>query len=263
MEIRPEEGGKSNFLLISQRRACQADRDLFGSKKIQLPGYGNTSSAPLLFPELAVMHPSSLNSYHSSLSSSSAARDLSIDPAKVSGDRHLWELLHWCDHHESDVQEIAQQGLIELGHEAENASSLPVTVGSPDWVFVCDQWDPRSSAALIFRGKDLVASIQKREGQLRLSTFDFLSARLIEALFELGVDARVEEGMGELFWKRAETVAWRHGLGPLGYTMEAFSADLSAKSELEEKSERLDMLSNTALPNACTARQLRILYKYG
>lgn len=208
------------------------------------------------------MQPSSLNPSYSVFSSHAVARIPSIDPQNVSGDRYLWELLHWSDHRESDKETIGQYGLIELAREGLDAPH-PVTVGSPDWTFICDHWDPRSPAALILRDSKLVACIQKKDGQLCLCTFEFLSARLIEALFELGVDARVEEGLGELFWKRAETVSWRHGLGPLGYSMEAFSADLSGKTELAEKEERLQVLSNSALPNDCTARQLRILYKYG
>ena len=209
------------------------------------------------------MQHSSFNTLFPSISNLTAVRDAVAAPQKIRGDRYLWELLHHSDHHESNTQQIAKEGLDELSRENTILSAEPLSIGSPDWVFVCGQWDPALNSALIFRDKVLVAAIQKSAGQLKLCTFNFLSARLVEALFELGVDARAENGIGELFWKRVETVAWRHGLGTLGYTLESFSSQVSEPSELDEKSERLRQLSISALPNSFAARQLRILYKYG
>ena len=201
-----------------------------------------------------------LSSFKSPLSS---FPDSTSFPREKSGDRYLWELLHSNDRHESDYRSISQEGLAVLqGRKIPNPSES-ITVGSPDWVFVCEGWNSRLTAALILRNGDLIAAIQKDAEQLKLVTFDFLSARLIEALFELGEDARVEDEIGDRFWKRAETVSWRHGLGTLGYSLESFSSEVSTTAEAEAKADRLHSLSEDALPNAFAARQLRILYKYG
>ncbi|MDB2499247.1 hypothetical protein N9X40_00155 [bacterium] len=203
------------------------------------------------------MQPSSIYSPLSSFSEASPV------PHELAGDHYLWELLHDCDRHERDSPTISQKGLGVLERSVSQISLDPIVGGSPDWVFVCDEWNPRLNAALIFRDSQLVAAIQKDAGNLKLVTFGFLSARLIEALFELGVDARVESEIGELFWKRVETVSWRHGLGTLGYTLESFSSEVSVPSQIDEKADRLISFSRNALPNAFAARQLRILYKYG
>jgi hypothetical protein len=206
------------------------------------------------------MQPSSIHPSYSPLSSFSKASPV---PHELDSDRYLWNLLHDCDRHEGDSASISLKGLGELERSVSQLSLEPIIVGSPDWVFICGEWNPRLNAALIIRDSQLVAAIQKDEGNLKLVTFGFLSARLIEALFELGIDARIESEIGELFWKRVETVSWRHGLGTLGYTLESFSAEVSAPAQIDEKADRLISLSRNALPNAFAARQLRILYKYG
>ena len=232
--------------------------------KITFPAFGNTSSDPLLFPGQAVMPSSSINSLYSPISNLATAVPVPATvPVPEHSDRLLWNLLHNSDHHRSDTGQVGEEGLAELSRVETAPFQDPITVGSPDWVFVCGSWSPQLNTALILKNDRLVAALQKENGQLKLITYDFLSARLIEALFELGIDARMEDEIGDLFWKRAETVAWRHGLGTLGYSLEAFSANVSAPSELEEKAERILSLSNEALPSSFGARQLRILYKYG
>ncbi len=194
----------------------------------------------------------------SSIHPSTSFADSSPIPHELDDDQQLWELLHDCDRHECDSLSVSQKGLAVLERRVPPLSFEPIAVGSPDWVFVCGEWNPLLNAALILRDSHLVAAIQKDAGQLKLVAFDFLSARLIEAL-----DARVESRIGKRFWKRVETVSWRHGLGTLGYSLESFSPEVIAPSQIEEKADRLISLSRNALPNTFTARQLRILYKYG
>jgi len=136
-------------------------------------------------------------------------------------------------------------------------STEAVTVGSPDWAFLCGDWKKDLDTVFVIRDSHVVAALQKEVHQLKLTTYTLLSARLIEAMFELGIVARIEDEIGDIFWKCAETVSWRHGLRTLGYSLELFKRDPAKSPQLA------NWMRNDPLPHVCSARQLRVLYKYG
>ena len=182
---------------------------------------------------------------------------------RAEADKYIWELLHHCDHHESDADGLSSYGLDLLKSELDPATNDALSVGSPDWVFLCDDWDPEFSSAIIHRDSKLIGALQRKSDQLKFTSYDFLSGRLIEGLFELGIEARHEQELGATFWKRAQTVTWRHGLGTLGYSLEFLGAKTSRKADSLQNIQLRDELANRALPHSFAARQFRILYKYG
>ena len=107
------------------------------------------------------MQPSSIHPSYSPLSSFSKASPV---PHELDSDRYLWNLLHDCDRHEGDSASISLKGLGELERSVSQLSLEPIIVGSPDWDFICGEWNPRLNAALIIRDSQLVAAIQKDEG---------------------------------------------------------------------------------------------------
>ena len=69
----------------------------------------------------------------------------------------------------------------------------------------------------ITRESHLIAQVQVQFNQLKLVSLRPLSARLLEALFELALDRRESLSMDEHFCKWADVIKWRLGLASLGY----------------------------------------------
>jgi hypothetical protein len=191
-----------------------------------------------------------------SLSKSSAIERRAVET-------HIWKLLHLSDHPDSNWFEIEARLALSLQECEDTLGKKELVIGSPDWVFSCSTTLISGEVLTITRESHLIAQVQVQFNQLKLVSLRPLSARLLEALFELALDRRESLSMDEHFCKWADVVKWRLGLASLGYEF-AFEkiTDVSAPTtDLEVETKRQN--SRDPLPGSRTAKQIQILYKYG
>ncbi len=195
---------------------------------------------------------------------------LLVDPCSLDGfqdqelDERIWRLLHLSDHPHIRFRDVEAVLVAEFRSNTITSGLPERVVSTPDWTYLCSNKIDPADSIVITRESELIAVIQSKYNQLRLTSFRPLSSRIIEAIFEMGMVWAEHAILDDRFKEWAEIVKWRLGLGALGFEFEYLSEmDLRDSSSHKNMDRALTTISLKALPASITAMQLQILYKYG
>lgn len=169
-------------------------------------------------------------------------------------DERIWRLLHLSDHPYICFPDVESELIAEFRNSTVASGLAESVVSTPDWSYLCSNKIDSADSIVITRESELIAVIQQKYNQLRLTSFKPLSSRIIKAIFEIEMVWTEHVILDDRFKEWAEVVKWRLGLGALGFDFEYLSEmDLGDFSSHEPMGRALTKM---ALPSSITATQL-------